>query len=453
MKKIISFLIVYAFTTPCLAVVELDLPSAVHFALSNNEQVIMSENRVKAARAKVSQSFSGYLPSLSLSANYSRNYASPIISEFKVGDIDTPVTFGFNEPYDSKSWQATLTQNIFTFGKLEGRLAMALESVRAAEEEYRKARQDVIYGAALAYFDVIRSESALMYAKRAHESAKDHFARVEVMRNRGRVSEAELLRAEVALLSAEQVLIKAQNSERLALINFNSTVGIPASGTYTLSERDLSGFMKVETRPYDGITKEAYEFNPDLKLAKSAVKMSENALVSAKANWLPSVAAKGTYGWNNTDYSVSAIDFDQTNWSVAAGASWALFDGFDTQSRIKEAAASLDEARAALSLAAKAAELGLRQAYYNHISAAKVREVAAKAIKSARAGSEASSIRYRHGLASNIEVLDAQSSLAKAELELLSADFDLCMSYLSLKKASGTLDREVFSSAREGFVR
>ncbi len=448
-KRALLALIVSAVYTSSLEASVVSLGTALDSALLNNEQVTMAGDRAEAARARASQAFAGYLPSVSLSANYSRNYSSPIISEFKVGDIDTPVTFGFNEPYDSKSWQASLTQNLFTFGKLESRLSMAIESVRSAEEEYRSTRQSVIFDAVSSYFEVIRSEMALAYAKKALDTAKAHFTQVEILRGRGRASEAELLRARVALLSAEQVLIKAENSARVAVSTFKSIAGMPGGSALVLAEKDLSRYMMKETRRFEAVTSEAYERHPDLRRAKSAVRISESALTLAKSNWLPSVAAQGNYGWNNTNYSSSGTNFDQTNWSVAAGASWTLFDGFDTQSRIKEASVSLSEARASLSLAAKAASLELERAYLDHEAASKVRDLAAKTLESARAGHEASLIRFRHGLASNIELLDAQSSLSRAELDLVSADFDLCMSYLRLKKASGTLDRSVFSSAGE----
>lgn len=453
MKNAVFLAFILLLSGTCTGSGKMTIHETVHSALLNNEQVVIAASRVEASRARVSQAFSGYLPSLSLSANYSKSFSSPIISEFKIGDIDTPVTFGFNEPYESRSWQAALTQNIFTFGKLEGRLAAALESVRAAEEEYRKARQDVIYSAVSAYFDVIRSELAVRYAERAHESARKHFDRVRMMKNRGRLSESELLRAQVALLSAEQSLLKARTAERLALAGLSSTTGLTAQGAYILSEKDLSLFLRADKRAYDEITREAYEHNPELRRAQSAVRISENNLFSAKAGWLPSISAQGTYGWNNTDYSGSAIDFDQTNWSVAAGASWTLFDGFGSASRIKEAAVSLEEAKASYSAVSKAAALELERAYLGHVSAVQVREIASQALVSAKKAMDAEEIRFAHGLASNIEVLDAQASLAKAELDLLSADFELCISYLSLKKSAGTLDEHIFSGQKEDGIR
>lgn len=440
MRKVHVLLFLAVLSSSCFSGQVITLDKAINSALKNNEQVVVAQKKTEAAQAKVSQAFSGYLPSLSLSANLARNFSSPIISEFKVGDIDTDVVFGFSEPSDVKSWQASLNLNLFTFGKLENALLIALDGAHAEKEEYRKTKQEVIYGTTSSYYNVIKAAKMLEYAQESVDMAQAHVDQVSAMLNVGMAVKSDLLRSQVALLTAKQSLIKARNSLELAKASFNSVTGRQLEEQVDVADADFDSFDKSENRTYVQLLKDAYDYRPDWKQAKYSLSISEKNLNISKSNWLPSVAAQANYGWNNTNYSLAQINYDQTNWSVAAAASWKIFDGFDTQSKIKEASAGLDWTRATLELARKSVELDVKQSYLNYVSSKDVIETAEKALESAIENHEAARLRYENGLATNIEVLDAQVSLTKAETDLLSAQFDLCLARAQIRKASGVLD-------------
>jgi len=426
----------------CFADQIFTLEKAIGSALKNNEQVVVAQKKMEASQAKVSQAFSGYLPSLDLSANLSRSYSSPIISEIRVGGINSDVMFGFSEPSNVKSWQASLSQNVFTFGKLENALLIALDGAQAEKEEYRKTRQDVIYATTADYFNVIKAVKMLSYAQESVDMAQAHVDQVSAMLNVGMAVKSDLLRSQVALLSAKQSLIKARNSAELAKASFNNTIGRQIEEPIDIADADFSSFDKSENRTYAQLLKDAYEFRPDWKQTKYSLSISEKNLNMSKAGWLPQVTARANYGWNNTNYSNIHINYDQTNWTVAAAASWNIFNGFDTQSKIKEAAAGLDQARAASELARKSVELDVKQSYLNYISSKEIIETAEKALESAEENYQAARLRYENGLATNIEILDAQASLTKSETDLLASQFDLCLARAQIRKSSGLLDHD-----------
>lgn len=442
MKKSLVFLFLAVLSSSCFADQVFTLDKAIGSALKNNEQVIIAQKKMEASQAKVSQAFSGYLPSVSLSSNLARNFSSPIISELKVGGIDTDVSFGFSEPSDVKSWQASLNQNIFTFGKLESALLIAIDAAQAEKEEYRKAKQDVIYGTISAYFNVVKAAKMLQYAQESVDMAQAHVDQVQAMLRVGMAVKSDILRSQVALLNAKQGLIKAKNSLEIAKASFNNVTGRRIEDPVDIADADFNSFDTSENRTYSQILKDAYAFRPDWKQANCSLSISRKNLDMSKANWLPSIVAQANYGWNNTNYSMAKINYDQTTWSVAAAASWKIFDGFDTQSKIKEASAGLDEARATLEFARKSVELDVKQAYLNYTSSKDVIETGVKALESATENYEAARLRYENGLAINIEVLDAQASLTKAETDLLSAQFDLCLARAQIRKSSGLLDQD-----------
>ena len=442
MRKSLILLFLAILSSTCFAGQVINLDTAINSALENNEQVVIAQKKMETAQEKVSQTFSGYLPSISLSSNLARSFSSPALTKIDMGGISTELLFGFGEPADVKSWQASLNLNLFTFGKLENALLIALDAAQAEKEEYRKARQDIIYATTSAYYNVIKAVKMLQYAKESVDMAQAHVDQVSAMLDAGMAVKSDLLRSQVALLSAKQSQIKAGNSVELAKALFNNITGRQLDDPVDVADTDFNSFDKSEDRTYAQLLKDAYDYRPDWKQANYSLSISDKNLNMSKANWLPQVAAQANYGWSNTNYPTEQINYDQTNWTVAAAASWKIFDGFNEQSKIKEASAELDEARAALELARKSVELDVKQSYLNYVSSKDVIDTAGKAVESATENYKAANLRYENGIATNIEVLDAQVSLTKAETDLLTAQFDLCLARTQTRKASGVLDHD-----------
>jgi hypothetical protein len=149
---------------------------------------------------------------------------------------------------------------------------------------------------------------------------------------------------------------------------------------------------------------------------------------------------QGSYGWMNMDYAANAINYDVKSWNVVAAASWTIFDGFSTQSKIKEAQANLESAASNRSLVKKTVELDVKQAYLNYVLSKDILDTAQKAADSACENYDIADARYKNGLGTNIELLDAETALTKAQLDLLSVKFDIEIAKAQIAKAAGISD-------------
>ncbi len=433
MKKIVLISIIVLMVSPSFAD-KLTLEQSTSLALKNNEAVIIAQNKAEAAQARVSQAFSLYLPSVSLSASYTRAYQAPIQSIFN----GTPIVFGINDPGDFKEWDITVTQNVFTFGKLENSLMMAIDGASSAREELRKAQQDTIYNVSSAYFNVSRAQKRVDLAKGSLDMADAHLDQVNSLFTSGIATKADILRSEVARAIANQDLIKAKNAYSVACSVLNNALGQDLDAELeTVDETSASASADYK---YDDLLLSAKAMRPESRLADLSQDMAAKNSSLAFSGWLPNVMLQGKYGWMNNNYSTVGVNYDATNWNVTAAASWKLFDGFATQAKIKEANANLDAAKASRALAMKSIALDLKQAYLNYASANDLVDAAKKGVESATENYAIADLRYRNGLGTNIDLLDAQTALTKAQVDDLSAGFDLALAKLSLARAAGVLD-------------
>lgn len=437
MKRLLVLLcVLFVSAQGAIAEAPLTLDKSTELGLIYNESVIIAQKKVEAAQAKVSQAFSGYLPQINLSANYTRSYASPISTSFN----GVPVVFGIDEAGTTKGWQAALTQNIFTFGKLESALGMALDNSKSAKEALRNAKQNVIYNVQAAYFGIIKAAKMVDLANESVDMAQAHLDEVNAMLQAGMSTKADYLRSEVSLYNSRQGLIKTRNAFEIANASFNNAIGRDIETPVSIAQSDFDPSAESQKYVFRDILKDAFSFRPDVRQVAIAKETAGKAVGGATAGWLPSVFVQGKYGWNNTNYTENKIDYDATSWQVLGAASWDIFDGLNSAGKIREANANLDAASYNINLVKKGVELDAKQAYLNFETAKEVLFTARKSIESARENNKIAQLRYRNGLATNIELLDAQNSLTKAEADGLTAQFDLELARSQILKASGVLD-------------
>ncbi|MFA5097996.1 MAG: TolC family protein [Candidatus Margulisiibacteriota bacterium] len=432
--SVIAFLLLLA--NAALPQTTLTLEQSIDLGLKQNEAVAVAQRKVEASQARVAQAFSGYLPSVSLQANYGRSFSSPM--QTVISGI--PISFGLDEAGDTKRWQANLSQNIFTFGKLESALAMALNASKSAKEDLRRAKQDVIYNVRSSYYGVIKARKMIDLAQESLAMSNAHLDQADALLRAGMSTKADILRTRVSVANSTQGLIKARNALELATATFNNALGAASGSEYSIPDTDFSEEAAKFRPVFADLLKTAYGYRPDFRQTGLSVDISKNNVTLAAAGWLPSVFAQANYGWQNTVYSNAGINYDQTNWQVLGAASWTVFDGFNTQGKIKEAMANMAAAEANKELARRSVELDVKQAYLNFVSAKEVLSTARAGAESAKENYSVADMRYKSGLATNLEILDAQASLTRSELELLEARFDLELASAQVLKAAGILD-------------
>jgi outer membrane protein TolC len=205
----------------------LTLEAAKTLARQNNLDIQIARERLGQAANLSRRAWAGILPLISATAGYSRNKAIEL-ELFDLSSIPPEqrelVTAIFGSPSDGPQyivppdqWNAAVS---FTWPLLSGPaltgIANAYDAVKLAEITYEQTETALLFATSLAYFNLVNAKQQVDIRQRALDNARAHLRLSEAKVAVGEATRVTALRSEVEVAAAEQELIGATNSARLA---------------------------------------------------------------------------------------------------------------------------------------------------------------------------------------------------------------------------------------------
>ena len=296
------------------------------------------------------------------------------------------------------------------------------------EETLQKAKYDAISG----YYTLIMNRNLVDEAQQAVKDYQGHVTNVQAQYNVGLVASSDVLAAKTNLADSETNLVKAQNAANLAEASLNQVIAYPAQTSINTAEHDL------QYKPYNVTLEQAkaYALLHRSELVKSAldVKSAEEAVKSAKSGYLPTVSLSASRRYADPD---GYFGTSTKSWSVAATASWSLWDGGATQNAIKKANAQLEQAKEANLATVDAVLLAVQKAYLNLRSAEQTIQSTQTAVAQGQESFRIATLRYRAGVGTNLDVLDAETKLTDARNNYVQALYNYNISIAALEQLTG----------------
>jgi outer membrane protein TolC len=237
------------------------------------------------------------------------------------------------------------------------------------------------------------------------------------------------LRAEVAVDEAQRNLFKDRNRLQLAhtalknilAISDEEPLTIPAGVRFVGVDDSLQHFLNA-----------ARSQQPLLQVITQKEIAARQKYVSERANFLPTLAAFGKYELNPDD--LSALE---PRWVVGVQLNLNLFHGLQDYEQMQSASHLQEEVRQIHTDAGRQVELWVRKAYLNMRNAAERFQRLQSSIDLARENLNANEKRFKSGLGTSLEVIDARLSLQKAQIDRLTALHDYYYAAADLYAASG----------------
>ena len=384
----------------------------IDLALANNRTAKQTKWGYEAAKSAVSQVAAAKNPSVKY--DWSAQKTGGDTGRSKRGNHDFSISaYVFNPQLDASIDSARFTR----------------EGIGASyEEALQQAKYDAISG----YYTLIMNRNLVDVAQQAVKDYQGHVTNVEAQYNVGLVASSDVLAAKTNLADSETSLVKAQNTANLAEASLNQVIAYPVQTSITTAEHDL------QYKPYNVTLEQAkaYAMLHRSALVKSAldVKSAEEAVRSAKAGYLPTVAVKAGRGYIDPD---GYFGTSTKSWSVGASASWSLWDGGATQNAIKKANAQLEQAKEANLATVDAVLLAVQKAYLNLRSAEQTIQSTQTAVAQGQESFRIATLRYRAGVGTNLDVLDAETKLTTARNNYVQALYNYNISIAALEQLTG----------------
>ncbi len=467
-RRIVALAVVFAATLPLGAGAQnsvaqspqaISLADAMIMAVKVSHTVRTAEAGVLRSQGQQMQARAQYLPQIMGSAQYQRTIQSQFQALSKGSTSDTTKSTGSGASSSSGSSVGdiskifaapntvtlglSLSQNLFTAGKLTASTKSAEASRAVADIGLLSARAQLALTVAQAYYDAVASEQLVQIADSTLAQTERTLQQTTVSRQVGSSAEFDLLRARVTRDNQRPVVIQARGTRDIAMLRLRQLLGVPLQQQIALTTPiHDDGAPGVDSQPVQRsqsdnipgaangiVTDTSVGHRASVRQAEANLTAQEYALKAANWNRLPSVQLTSNYqrfGYP-PDGTFLPNSFSQfyPNWTAAVGMSIPVFLGGKLTGDRMIAEANVNDARQALLQTRELAELDARTAItqLDQTQAAYAASVGTDQ-QAARAYAIAE-VRYREGISTQVELEQSRTQYQQARLYRVQAARDL----------------------------
>jgi len=392
----------------------------------------LAREAARAAEARKRQALSPLLPNVDGSytfRSFTNNLASFGIQFPAVPGIAFPVFVG---PIDVQDARASASLSVFDMAAIR-RWQAAKAQARAAAEDREEALLKTRAAAAKAYLNAVRAEAALEAARANVALAERLLKLAESQKAAGTGTGIEVTRASAVLEQERQKMILAQEDLEAARLGLLRAMNADLGAEVELTDRMV--YAPAEIPPPEKALEAARELRPELKAQASREQAARLSASAAKWERAPAARAFGDYGVIGRTGSV----YLPTR-TVGVQLTVPLWDGGRRDARRAEASAQERAEEIRARDAARQVELEIRLAL-EALKAAEGQVAAARAVfAQAERELEQAERRVAAGVATPLEVTEAQARLAGAREAVVAAVFRQKAARIDLGAAAGNLD-------------
>ncbi len=404
-------------------VLKLSLRDAMDAAVDQNPKVRLFKEQIVQAQNIADTQFGTMLPNLSgrMSAARRRLFFGSFGGNPSISD---PIKF-----YEAR---ASLTQTVLSLSLIQKwRAAKAGVEVAGLDAEVTK--RDTMATVGLVYFETLRAKAAVE-ARKADVTLNQELLHLAMERkSAGMATSLDVTRAKVQLENERQRLLVAENSRDRSTLNLIRAMGLPFEITLILT--DEMTMVPVLPQSIAKALEVANENRSELKLQKNKERLASLTLSSIRNERIPSIQALGDVGLIGNEVSNML-----TNDSVQVLMTVPIFDGGQREGRISESRSlARQEAINTQDIRYQVA-LEVRDALLTIHSAQKQVALAEEGLKLSLTELELARERFAVGVATNIEVTDAQTSVAQARDNLIEGLFTFNAARVDLARAQGRIE-------------
>ncbi len=414
-------------------VLQLSFQEAIDRGLRNNLGLLLSGDQTIVARGERWKELSSLLPNVSARVleNVQTQSLTAIGLKSNVFPFPIPRVIG---PFNFFDARATVTQS-FSFRDLEKERAAA-ESLKSAQYSYKDARELVVLAIGNSYLQAIATAARIEATDAQVQNAQALFNKATDQQKAGLSPAIDTLRSQVELQTRQQQLIAARNDFARQKLLLARVIGLPPGQQFVLTEK--APYEALTPLPVETYLQRAYASRQDYQAAQAQVRAAELSRRAATAGNYPSFDLNANYG----DIGVTPAHSNGT-WQVNGGLNIPIFTGGKVHSDVLEADAQLKQARSQLGDLRGRIDYEVRAALLDLNSAAEQVEVARSSVDLAEQSLTQSRDRFSAGVADNLEVVQAQESVAAAHDSYIQSLYAHNLAKVELAYAIGDAEQGV----------
>ncbi|MGC1871299.1 MAG: TolC family protein [Acidobacteriaceae bacterium] len=429
---------------PVSTVVPLSLDDAIRRGLQSNLQTTLVKQDQQIVSGERLEAINYLMPNLTWEAERQRlqinlqaeGFSSKLIHSFPPGlvppaDLNSiPAVVTVNAVIA----QADLTQSLFDLQSFELYRA-AKEEIKAVDFSYQSSRGQVIQTVADTYLRVLATAANVDNAKGLLATDAEVLRQATLKHQVGVGTNLDELRARVQYQQQQQVVIAQQNAFEKVKVDLNREIGLPADQPIQLT--DSTPYATIATIPLDEALRMAYANRQEYLYLQAKLRSAQYQSRAARYERVPTITFKGNYGVTGTVGSIYHGTF------LAEGTlNVPIFKEAQFRGDRDVADAATKDAMAQLANFHQQIEAEIRDNMLDVAAAQQLVDVARSNVDLGHATVNDATDRFRNGVDNDLPVVEAQSSLATAEAQLVNSLYEYNVAKIALARSLGIVDRE-----------
>jgi len=433
MKRTIWFLLI--FSLPGLATARaqgmsdsLTLSQAVKMAIRNQPLLREAENYVKAAEGMIKQNESSKYPQISAALSYAHIGPVPYFS------FTTPAgTESVNvAPANNYNGQVDVRYLIFDFNRRNEWIHLLKSNKLAQEEKVNLLKKRLAYSTVQAFYSVLFLRESLKVKEQQRKDLLSHLAVAKKLVATGSAVSLDTLTTRVRVTTIENQKIGIENLLQQneivlkSLLNLQHDTIISVSGNFLKSVPYLS---------LDSLISTAYAHREEIRLAAIGQQAANIQKEIARRSATPTLSAIGSVGAKN-GYP-DALNRLRGNWMLGLAAAIPIYEGGLKKAKMETAQWNIRAVNEHLEALKKTVSREVQQAASNLVASEKQLKMAEAEILTAQAAVKQARVQYQSGYVTNLSLLDAETSLARARLSYIAGLYKITLNRYRLMETLG----------------
>ena len=409
----------------------LTIQDAVQIGLENHPRIKSANERIGSQEAVLGQQMSAYYPTVSLNNGYQTSQSGTGARADNASE-----TF---------SSQVNFDMTLYNFGKREGNVQAARETLNAIKQDYSTTTQDIVLSIKQAYYIYLGTQEVVRVRRETVRSRELLVRQARGFYEVGTRARIDVARAEANLFGAQADLIAAENNVKIAWVTLRNAMGSPrlAEQPVAADSPEIELSMNLA-----GARNIAFDSRSELKSFEALRKASDQLIATARRGHLPDLIFDASYGRRNgSSESVRKSGGDnertlntfplQPNWSVGLSLNIPIFDGFRTTNRVEETLHNYYNIRAQEEERRQQIALEVEQSYLRVVEFQERIKATDSAARAAKENLDLAQGRYQVGVGSIIEVTDAETLYTDAQTTYIRTIYDYKLADAQLARAMG----------------
>lgn len=407
----------------------LTVEQAVELALATNPRIASARERLRAADDQASSVRARLLPSVHLSEEY-QVYNSAFLISFQPG---TAIQV---RDQKTNTFVASAVQPVLGLLRIDHQQAAQGESAEAGRAQLLALEADLRQAVQTQF---LRFFEARALEQIADASVRELGEQVTVARARlasGVITQADLLRIEVAVANARQEGLQALSQAQTARAQLVSIIGLPAEeaeGLELLEPAELLAAARRPEAPLAALLPQARLRRPEVAQQHHLTLAADHQARALTYSLLPDIDLEAAY--TRIDGQVFA---PPNSAFVGVRAQWAIWEWGAIAYQRRAALAQASAARRDAEALQRQIEVEVTSSVAVGDAARGAVDAAEKAIASAEEAYRVTEAQVKAGTATTTDLLGAQASLTQARLNLARAQYELALARVSLGRATGS---------------